>query len=399
MGWNWAISLARYCKVHVITEGEWRVQIEAALQELPQRENITFYYSPVSERVRAMCRNQGDWRFYLYYRRWQRRTLGIARRIMAENDIDIVHQLNMIGFREPGFLWKIADRPFVWGPIGGIGSFPAAYLRGAALKMRLFMLTKNFISALQLRFSPRVRKAVCRADVLLGAMSGVARHIGRREVVVMNETGSWPVVCLTEDQVGRFAGSGFDILWVGKFDFRKQLQLALKIIAQVRELAGLRFHIVGSGYKEQEAGYKRLAAEIGIEKLCLWHGQVEHGEALRLMQSSQLLLFTSLSEGTPAVVLEAVGNRLPVVCFDACGMGDVVDRRIGVKVPVRGPDDSVRRFAEAIRALHGDRERLQKMSDAATARAEELSWDNKARLMVDLYDEAAANFDKRCKRR
>ena len=31
LGWNWVINLAKYCNVHVITEGEWRKEIEEAV--------------------------------------------------------------------------------------------------------------------------------------------------------------------------------------------------------------------------------------------------------------------------------------------------------------------------------------------------------------------------------
>lgn len=81
MGWNWVINIAKYCHVDVITEGEWRDEIEEALLRLPQKDNLTFHYLPVSDKVRAMCWNQGDWRFYWYYERWQRRALSRAREI------------------------------------------------------------------------------------------------------------------------------------------------------------------------------------------------------------------------------------------------------------------------------------------------------------------------------
>ena len=31
MGWNWVTNLARYCNLHVITEGEWQKEIEEAI--------------------------------------------------------------------------------------------------------------------------------------------------------------------------------------------------------------------------------------------------------------------------------------------------------------------------------------------------------------------------------
>ena len=66
--------------------------------------------------------------------------------IIQQHHIDIVHQLNMIGFREPGYLWKIEDKLFVWGPIGGLKQFPDAYMQGAGLKMKLFNKLKNKIN-------------------------------------------------------------------------------------------------------------------------------------------------------------------------------------------------------------------------------------------------------------
>lgn len=37
MGWNWVINIARYCNVYVITEGEFKDNIEEAVMLLPQK--------------------------------------------------------------------------------------------------------------------------------------------------------------------------------------------------------------------------------------------------------------------------------------------------------------------------------------------------------------------------
>ena len=71
MAWNWCVNLAQYCELHIVTEGEFRDRIEKVAGEIPQGKNMHFYYNPVSDRVRKMCWNQGDWRFYWYYRKWQ----------------------------------------------------------------------------------------------------------------------------------------------------------------------------------------------------------------------------------------------------------------------------------------------------------------------------------------
>lgn len=76
------------------------------------------------------------------------------------NRIDILHQLNMIGFREPGYLWKIKEVPFVWGPIGGMELMPMEYLLGVPMKQRLFNYLKNIINQYQYLYSSRVHAAI-----------------------------------------------------------------------------------------------------------------------------------------------------------------------------------------------------------------------------------------------
>ena len=87
MAWNWCVNLAKYCELHIITEGEFRKKIEAELPTLPQGKNMHFYYNPVSEEIRRMCWNQGDWRFYFHYNKWQQKTLAIAKQIIKEQSV------------------------------------------------------------------------------------------------------------------------------------------------------------------------------------------------------------------------------------------------------------------------------------------------------------------------
>lgn len=147
MAWNWVSNLAKYCEVHIITEGEFQNKIETVVPKLEQGENMHFYYNPVSDEIRKMCWNQGDWRFYKYYKEWQWKTCLMAKDICSKQHIDVLHQLNMIGFREPGYLWKLSketDIPFVWGPVDAKDKFPVAYLGGASMETKLFMRLKTF---------------------------------------------------------------------------------------------------------------------------------------------------------------------------------------------------------------------------------------------------------------
>ena len=385
MAWNWVSNLAKSCELHIITEGEFREKIETVVPTLEQGGNMHFYYNPVSEEIRKMCWNQGDWRFYKYYREWQWKTYLMAKDICSKEQIDILHQLNMIGFREPGYLWQLSKEngvPFVWGPVDAKDKFPVAYLDGAGLKTKLFMRLKNFLTGIQLRYSKRVLLAARQSSVIFSASSNSQRSFKKYMNIdspLLNETGCYvqdnPIVDKTDKET-------FDVLWVGKMDFRKQLALALQTVAK-SENNKLRLHIMGGGDAES---YQSLAKSYGIADKCIWHGAVSHDEVQDIMQKSDIFLFTSVAEGTPHVVLEAISNNLPVVCFDTCGQGDAVNDKVGRKIPLSFPCQSVSDFAKLLNELEDNRSLLKQLSENCKQRQIELSWEEKAKTMMEWYE-------------
>ena len=394
MAWNWCVNLAKYCELHIITEGEFRDKIEAVLPTLAQGKNMHFYYNPVSDEIRKMCWNQGDWRFYKYYREWQWKTYIMAEEIIKQHHIDIVHQLNMIGFREPGYLWKIENKPFVWGPIGGLKQFPSSYLEGAGIKMKLFNRIKNIVNIYQIKHDKRVDQALKKADLLISSIpdsyNAIKKYKGLNSIIIP-ETGCF----IDDNSIKRNkeekVDDDFRLLWVGKFDFRKQLNIALATMSKLKDKSNIKLIICGSGSDNQISYYKQMAINLGIEDNVVWKGNIENSKVKEEMRKSDIFFFTSVSEDTSTVVLEAVSCGLPVLCFDTCGMGYVINESVGQKVPLNNPRQSADDFAEKINYLYNNREYLQKLSDGCKQRQKELSWDNKAKQMVELYNKVINN--------
>lgn len=384
MAWNWVSNLAKFCELYIITEGEFRDKIEAVVPTLEQGKNMHFYYNPVSDEIRKMCWNQGDWRFYKYYKEWQWKTYLLAKDICQREQIDVLHQLNMIGFREPGYLWKLSketDIPFVWGPVDAKDKFPVAYLQGASLKAKLFVRLKNFLTVYQLKHSIRVRNAAKQASVIFSASSNSKASFAKYfniDSPLLNETGCYIQELLLTDKSDKI---DLDVLWVGKLDFRKQLGLALQSVA-ITNNSNIRLHIVGGDAEV----YKLLANTLGVQDKCIWHGVVSHGEVQDIMRKSDVFFFTSVAEGTPHVVLEAIGNNLPVICFDTCGQGDAVNEKVGRKISLSNPHISACEFAKILDELEHNRSYLKTMSENCKQRQMELSWDEKAKTMVKWYE-------------
>lgn len=396
MGWHWIINLARFCDLFVISEGEYRTQVEAWLAEDENHDiakHLHFYWNPIGgddieecERIRKMCWNQGQWSFYYYYEKWQKETAKIAKRICCEQKIDVLHQLNMIGFREPGFLWEVSrllNIPLVWGPIDAKKSFPMAYAKDAPLKFRLFCLAKNIITLFQLKYGKRIHLAADTASCIVSASSNSVCSVQeyfRRKSPLINETGCYPS---EKPIIKNFTSQSFDVLWVGKVDFRKQLSMALESLVLLSDLKDVKLHIVGGGSLKT---YQQKAHQLGVSDRCVWYGAVSHNRVQELMQNSELFLFTSVAEGTPHVVMESLANGLPVICLDTCGQGDCVTDKVGIKLPLTNAKQSVVDFASAIRSLHEDRAKLDALSRNCKQRQQELSWDVKVQSMVAIYN-------------
>lgn len=390
MGWNWCVNLAKHCELHIITEGEFREEIEKVVAALPQKENMHFYYNPVTDDIRRMCWNQGDWRFYKYYKEWQWKTYQIAKEICENTHIDVLHQLNMIGFREPGYLWKLSKEkniPFVWGPIGGLKQFPLNYSKDGGFKSYLMLRLKNFLNVLQIKYSGRVDKALSQASILISSIPDSYNALHKYKTIdsiVIPETGCFNGE-IKEPSYNRFCDGVLNIIWVGKFDYRKRLDIAIKTIAEAKN-KNIYLHIYGKGTSEQNKKYKELANGLDIQDNILWHGNRPNDEIKQQMSKQDLFLFTSVNEDTSTVVLEAISSNLPVVCFDTCGMSKVINETVGIKIPLTNPKQSIKDFAKAINFLNENREELKRMSENCMMRKEELSWDNKIKQMVELYE-------------
>ncbi|MDE6151696.1 MAG: glycosyltransferase family 4 protein, partial [Prevotella sp.] len=151
------------------------------------------------------------------------------------------------------------------------------------------------------------------------------------------------------------------------------------------EFADVRLHIVGDG---NQTKYRLLAQKLGIQDNINWYGKMSHDDVQSMMRTHSLLLFTSIAEGTPHVVLEAIANRLPVVCHDCCGHGDSIDATVGVKIPLVSPEKSVSDFSNVIADLYRNHERLEEMKRNCPMKAVELSWNTKADRILSLYEKA-----------
>ena len=384
MGWNWVINLSNFCQLTIITEFAFKKEIEGELSKFNLKYNPKFYYLDIGERGRILFWKQGSFLFYWYYKRWQRKALTLSKVLIHREKFDIIHQLNMIGFREPGYLWRIDTITYIWGPVGGYNQVPWAYLIKMGAKNALYYSIKNIINEFQISILDRPKKAASRATIVFAANYEAAqclrKHV-KTELITLNETGC---------KINKFSNiattkphNNLKILWVGRIQGLKALPIAIESLSILKNEYSFTFTIIGDGPDKKSC--MDLAHKKGLFEKCVWKGRLAHNEVISAMLDSDLLFFTSLKEGTPHVVTEAIENGLPVLCHDTCGQGAVINENCGVKIPMINYTESVIRFAQEISKLAKNPKVLTNLSRGALERASELTWNLKAEFLYQKY--------------
>lgn len=386
VGWLYAKALSRYHDIWILTEqNRYEEPVRTLVHDnahLRTRINVIGV-----KRRRSRAEKVWSHLYYLTYNEWQREAYRVAKEVDSQIDFDVVHQLTLVGYREPGYLWKL-DKPFVWGPIGGHAQMPCRYLPSLGISGMCYYGLRNAMNYVQMRASNRVRQAIKHADVLIAATNVDREAIGKihgRNSVLISEVGT----TIEEHEPNSRRDKTIRLVWCGLLIPRKSLQLALRAVALAKEQIPLELHIVGGG--SHKTMYMKLAEKLGIADQCVWHGVVPHPLALSAIQNADVMLLTSLQDATSTVLMEAIQAGVPVICHNACGFSDVVQESCGITITLSDPKGSVRGFAEAIVKIGSNAKLLAALSEGARKRAADFSWEKKAEQVSDLYFLALQN--------
>ena len=134
VGWNSARQAARFQDVWVLTQGEGRQGIQAALarKALPR---VRFVY--VDLPPWALFWRKGRGGREVHYRLWQLAAYFVGRRLHRKVGFDLVHHVTFVCYWRPSFL-ALLPAAFIWGPVGGGESAPRAFSSSFSLKGKIF---------------------------------------------------------------------------------------------------------------------------------------------------------------------------------------------------------------------------------------------------------------------
>lgn len=388
VGWQWALHMARYHDVTVLTRANNQATIQAEIAKLVGKQPLPrFVFHDCNRWLLGLKRGVLGTRGYYWF--WQRTARRMIATLHLEQRFDLMHHVTFAGFRFPGAIWGHGV-PTIWGPVGGVESFPWHLLPWRHPSSLLSEVLRNFGNRLQTtNVSSPVRRARLSTVVLVStheAQTAFARH--DIATVLM------PTIGLSANDFSfismrRVRVPVLRLLFAGRLLAWKGLDLALAALAT----PGLRATLDVFGEGPYEPVLRREARRRGLTARVVFRGRIRRSELLNRYGDYDAFLFPSLHDTGGYALIEAMANGLPPVCLDCGGPAIAVAEGCGQKIPlasrrqiIAGLADAIRRYEtdESLRIAHGHAARQTVL--------DRYEWTRKAEEMNGIYHMAVEKF-------
>lgn len=130
------------------------------------------------------------------------------------------------------------------------------------------------------------------------------------------------------------------IIHIGRMDDQKNHQRLIRIFSKLVALdEDVYLLSVGRSSEPQSSFIRTLVDNLGLNQRVKFAGP--RADVPRLLMASDALLFPSLWEGLPGVVLESCAAAIPVVATDLPGVLEIAEHFVSVRpMPLSSPDDA-----------------------------------------------------------
>jgi len=385
VGWRWALQMARFHEVTVLTRANNRPGIERALGALHGRQPLPrFVYHDLHPLLLDLKRRVNATK--LYYVLWQRSARDVVARLHQENRYDLLHHVTFAGFRYPAAIWG-HGAACIWGPIGGIKSIPSSLLpwrHPPSVWHEAFRRANNLWQGAPFHALRKRARATTLILVSTREMKQALACLGF-DSEVMQTIGLQPAELPLQPH--RQSEGPLRLLFVGKVITLKGIDLALEALKQSQTSAVLT--VIGTGNYLEAA--KRQADRLGLCERVRFEGRLPREEVLKVYPHHAVFLIPSLHDTGSYAVIEAMFNGLPVICLDCGGPAVVVPAGCGRKVPLGRRATVIADLAAAIRWYDQNRGLILEHGKAAREVVlRQFDWDKKGEQMNERYQDAVA---------
>jgi len=317
----------------------------------------------------------------------------VARRLVREHAIDVIHQPIPVSPREPSLLFGLGA-PVVIGPMNGGMEYPPAFRRrDGSFEQALVWVGRASARILNV-LMPGKRRAV----MLLVANDRTRAALAvptRGRVAELVENGV-DLSLWTPRESGTVTSDVVTFAFMGRLIRWKSVELLLKAFAIACKRAPMRLWILGDG--DERVSLEQLARELSLPEdatensaagTIQFAGWLSQPDCKARLNVADCLVLPSLFECGGAVVLEAMALGKPVIATAWGGPLDYLDDECGILVQPVSTEGLVDGLAAAMLELASSPEKRHRMGACAVAKIRsQYSWKGKVGQMIEFYDAA-----------
>jgi glycosyltransferase involved in cell wall biosynthesis len=138
--------------------------------------------------------------------------------------------------------------------------------------------------------------------------------------------------------------------------------------------------IIGSGPLETQL--KKFSLEKRLSSHVIFAGRTSHEEALNAIAESTVFVLTSIEEGLPTVLIEAMALKKPIIATMVGAVPEIVHDGInGILIPPRSPES----VAKAVEMLLSDSKLRETLGQAAAESVRDCTWCKIAEKYATIY--------------
>jgi glycosyltransferase involved in cell wall biosynthesis len=386
-GWSMMDQVSQLHDVWVITAEEHRLPIEAELRRNP-RPNVNWIFADPPRWLTFW--KQGERGRRIHYYLWQIAAYFAGRAQHRRTGFDLVHHVTYISYWTPNFL-ALLGVPFLFGPVGGGESMPAAFRKGLSAEGKRFEQRRDLARGLAHRLDPFLRLTLRRMSLVLATTCETAaklQEVGVNNIRLLHD------VALSDEDLDRLSQTPIDetpekfsFISMGRLIGWKGYHLSVQAFARFhREYPNSEYRIFGTGMEYDNL--KQMVQDLGLEGVIHVAGLVPRDELMEHFNRSHVMVHPSLHDAGGWACVEAMASGRPVICLALGGPGAQVIPEAGFVIPANNPEQVIDEMAAAMLRLAQDPELRLKMARAAREYAlREFSWPGRMKKYNALYGE------------
>jgi len=303
-------------------------------------------------------------------------------------EYDLVHALTPMMPRYPvKFIKACKHLPFLLGPVNGGVPFPKGFRETAKKEYA----SLNFLRAVGRSLLPGYVETYKKADRVLAGSTYTLNLVKEMfdlpdsKISLFYENGISNDFFINQ-KVSQNT-SNINLLFVGRLVPYKGADMVIEAISRLEPAIQEKIHLTIVGDGSEKSNLEQMVQAHTLDHIVSLVGWVSQLETRKYYQNADVFCFPSIREFGGAVVLEAMACGLPCIVVNNGGIGEYVTEETGFKIEPRSREHLTQELKNKIKILVEDKQLRQSMSDKSIERVREFEWGQKAKKIIEIYEE------------